>query len=125
MRAVCLALGSLIASGCTSMRNVAPDRFIPQHKPISVSVWTAPDSVTIVSDPRIDGDTLRGVVLQAPWAVPLKRIVKVQAVAHDPRKTALLVAAAAASVVGIAILATSGKQTTGRPECPDTDVILC
>ena len=125
MRLAYCALGSLFGLACTSMRTVEPERFIPQHKPMSVSVWTAPDSETVVSDPRIDGDTLRGVVLQAPWATPLKRIVKVRAVAPDPTKTALLVTAAAASVVGMAIVASSGKQSLGRPECPDNDVILC
>jgi hypothetical protein len=125
MRLSYCVLGSLLGIACTSMRNVEPDRFIPRHKPLSVSVWTAPDSVTVVSDPRIDGDTLRGVVLQAPWAAPLKGIVKVEAVAPDPTKTALLITAAVASVVGMAIIASSGKQTNGRPECPDNDVILC
>ena len=69
MRFSYCALGSLLGIACTSMRKVEPDRFIPQHRPVSVSVWTAPDTVTFVSDPRIDGDTLRGVVLDAPCVI--------------------------------------------------------
>ena len=111
-----LALGWLLATAaCTGMRRVEPEQFIPVHKPALVSVWVTPDSVTFVSDPRIEGDTLVGVVLEAPWAIPLKDVVRVEAETSDPRRTALLVAGAAASVVGVFLISSSGRGSGTIP----------
>jgi len=105
-----LALGWVLATAaCTGMRRVEPGQFIPAHKPELVSVWTKPDRVTFVSDPRIEGDTLIGLVLQEPWAIPLKDVVRVEAETSDPRRTALLVAGAAASAIGVYLISSSGR----------------
>ena len=110
------AIGSLlggVALGCTGMRTVEPTRFIPQYEPATVSVWTTRTKYTIVSRPQIEGDTLTGMVFDERWAMALKDIVRVEAVAHDPRRTALLVTGAAASVVGMAfVLANSTGRTS-------------
>jgi hypothetical protein len=97
------------------MQRVEPTQFIPAHKPDRVSVWTLPDQVTIVSNPGITGDSLTGVVLEAPWAVPLKDILRVEAQQSDPKRTALLMAGAAATGIGLYFVTTSGKGTTTIP----------
>jgi hypothetical protein len=100
------------------MRSVEPAQFIPQHKPTVVSVWTAPDRVTVVGDPHIDGDTLRGVVLEAPWAVPLKELIKVEAEGPSPAKTGLLVATTV-SAVGVLYLVAGGRGAAKQPCDPE------
>ncbi|HXQ29744.1 MAG TPA: hypothetical protein VN848_10785 [Gemmatimonadales bacterium] len=111
------------------MRRVEPGQFIPSHKPELVSVWTRPDHVTFVSDPRIEGDTLIGTVLSERWAVPLQDVVRVEARTSDPRRTALLVAGAAASAVGVFLISSSGRGA-GRIPClqdypPELRAELC
>jgi len=111
-----LALATVLATfGCTTVQSVQPERFIPEHKPASVTVWTSRDDVTVYS-PRIEGDSLGGVVLEDRWAVPLKDIVRVTARAPDQKKTALLVAGVAASSVVLWLAATSGHGA-GQVPC--------
>ncbi len=56
-----IALGLLqLGLACTSMQPIQPQTFIPVHQPDLVSVWTARDDVTIVSNPQIAGDTRKG-----------------------------------------------------------------
>jgi hypothetical protein len=124
-----LVFGWVLAAACTGMRRVEPGQFIPAHKPELVSVWTKPDSVTFVSDPRIEGDTLIGVVLQARWAIPLKDVVRVEAETSDPKRTAILVAGAAASAVGVFLMSRSGRGS-GEIPClggypPELQAELC
>ena len=97
------------------MRSVEPAHFIPERNPATVSVWTAPSKVTIVSQPRIQGDSLAGLVFDQPWTMALKDIVRVEARAPDPARTVLFVTGTAASVVGFALLVgnSSGKQGGG------------
>lgn len=128
MRTRYLAVGPVLAwvgLGCTSMQTVEPQRFIPQHKPGSVSVWTTPTDVTIVTDPQIEGDTLSGVVLEERWTVPLKDIVRVEVNAPDHKKTALLIAGTAASALGMVLLVSGSRKEVPRPSCTDTDDITC
>ena len=115
-----LAAGLVLASvACTSLRRVEPAQFIPAHKPTRVAVWTTAHDVTIVSYPKIDGDTLRGVVFDEPWAMSLKDVVKVEAKAPDPARTVLAVVGATASTVGVYLLSASGHGP-GRIPCePD------
>jgi len=104
-----LALGVALAMvACTSMRRVDPVQFIPQHKPGVVSVWTAPNHVTIVSGPRIVGDTLSGIVFEERWAVPLKDVVRVEAKGPNTAGTVLVVAGSALAVGGVYLEAKSG-----------------
>jgi hypothetical protein len=114
VRGTIWASGFLLASaiGCTGIRTVEPDRFIPQYRPVSVMVWTAPTQVTIVSDPEIVGDTLVGRVFDERWTIALKDIVRVQARARDPGKTALFVGGTTASLVGLVYLL---ANNSGRP----------
>ena len=114
------AVGWMFASvACTGMRQIEPAQFIPAHKPESVSVWTTAHNVTVVSYPRIDGDTLRGVVLTESWAMPLKDVVRVEAKEPDPTRTWLLVAGATASAVGVYLFSTSGHGAGIVPCEPD------
>ena len=108
----------LVTAACTGMRSVEPAQFIPQHKPTVVSVWTAPDRVTVVADPNVDGDTLRGVVLEAPWSVPLKSVIKVEAEGPSAAKTGLLVATTV-SVVGVLYLVAGGRGAAKAPCDPE------
>lgn len=105
-----LAFGVVLATvACTGVRTIEPARFIPQHGPATVSVWTTPKTFTIVSYPQIEGDTLSGLVFDERWVVALKDIVRVEAVVPDPRRTALLVAGTAASAVGVFLISSSGR----------------
>ena len=101
------------AVGCTGMRSVEPARFIPQRNPATVSVWTAPSKVTVVSEPRIQGDSLTGLVFDQPWAMALKDIVRVQARAPDPTRTVIFVTGAAVSVVGFAFFIENNSGKSG------------
>jgi hypothetical protein len=111
MRIRGLALSPLmVAMACTSMQRVEPAQFIPAHRPEAVSVWTARHAVTIVSDPQVLGDTLTGVVFGDRWALGLKDILRVEASRASPPRTALLVAGAAASAIGVYLLSTGAKS---------------
>jgi hypothetical protein len=117
MRVKALAFALMLAPlGCTSMRRVEPEHFIPNHNLDLVSVWTTRDDVTIVSYPQVRGDTLSGLVFAEPWAMPLKDVVKVEARASDPMRTALFLVGAAASVVGM-YLVTHGGRADGVIPC--------
>jgi hypothetical protein len=114
-----LVVGAVATAACTSMRRVEPTEYIPRNSPRSVSVWTAPNRVTIVSDPEIQGDTLVGTVLQARWAVGLHDVVRVEANTPDPTRTVLLVASAAASGLGLYLVSAAGKGAGSVPCPPD------
>jgi hypothetical protein len=124
-----IVLSLLMATmACTSMQRVDPARFIPAHKPEAVSVWTTPHAVTIVSDPQVVGDTLSGVVVGDRWAVALKDILRVETSLTSPPRTALLVAGAAASAVGVYFLssgAKSGALPCGQGLSPYQQTELC
>jgi hypothetical protein len=99
---------------CTAMRTVDPVTFIPRNLPTRVGVWTAPDSLTIVTEPQIVGDSLTGLVFDDHWAVPLQGIVRVEAQAPEPGRTALLLTAGAASLAGLVYaLAHAGAGASG------------
>jgi len=105
-----------VAGACTSMQRVEPAQFIPQHKPALVSVWTTPHDVTVVADPKIQGDSLSGTVFESPWGVPLKDVVKVEANAPSPTKTVLLVAGSV-SAAGALILMTNAHGSSNAQPC--------
>jgi hypothetical protein len=111
--------GVLVTTACTSMRRVEPAAFIPQYNPRLVSVWTADNHVTIVSDAQIQGDTLIGTVLQSRWAVSLHDVLRVEARRADATRTALFFAGAAASGVGLYLISTAGRGAGSVPCPPD------
>jgi hypothetical protein len=108
---------ALAIVGCTAMQKVEPARFIPEHKPAIVSVWTTPTQVTVVADPHIVGDSLSGTVFEQPWTVPLKGVLKVEANAPSPVKTALFVASSV-SAVGVVYLIANGHGSDAPPCFP-------
>jgi hypothetical protein len=124
MRNQGVALGLVLAAGCTSMQTVEPSQFIPQHRPETVSVWTTRDDVIVVSNPEIERDTLTGEVYDAPWTVPLTRVVKVEAVTRDTRRTIFFITGAAAAAAGVYLIGHSSKGSGAVPcppiECPAT-----
>lgn len=111
---------SLLAAslGCTGLRTVEADRFIPERRPATVAVWTSLSHVTIVSAPAVLRDTLSGVVLGGPWSMALKDIVRVQADGPDPARTALFVTGTAASVFGLALLLSNNSGKAGQTLMP-------
>jgi hypothetical protein len=115
-----LVLGVVLAAACTSMHQVEPVQFIPEHKPTQVSVWTARDSGIVVTNPRIARDSLIGVVFEAPWGVALTSVLKVEAIAPDGRRTAVLLSAAAATAIGLYLVSNSGKSN-GIVPCPPAE----
>ncbi len=124
------ALGLVLTGfACTSVRQVQPAEFIPQHHPQSVLVTTTDSDVTNVVAPRMDGDTLRGTVagLQERVAIPLKDIVSVRAKTPDGMKTAILVTGSAILAGGLAyMILTAGNSNTaptpgGAVLCSDPD----
>jgi hypothetical protein len=113
------AVGVVLAAACTSMHQVEPKQFIPEHKPTEVSVWTAPDDVVVVTNPRIAGDSLMGDVFEEHWAIALTNVLKVEATAPDGRRTAMFLSAAAATAIGLYLISNSGTNN-GMPPCPPT-----
>jgi hypothetical protein len=111
-------VGFLLASACTSMQRVEPKQFIPQHKPPQVSVWTAPDTVLVVENPVIAGDSLVGVVFGERWGIPLKNVVRMEATAPDTRRTLFLLAGVTASVVTVYVINGNGGKSSGMVPCP-------
>lgn len=114
------ARSSLLAAllGCTGMRTVEPERFIPERRPAMVAVWTSLTKFTIVSEPAVLRDTLSGVVLGEPWSIALKDVVRVQADAPDATRTALFVTGTAASVFGLALLLGNNSGKSGQTLTP-------
>jgi hypothetical protein len=111
-----LGLALLLTTGaCTRMQNVEPGQFIPARKPDRVSVWTRPDSVTVVSNPQIEHDTLSGEVFDEPWAMALKDVVRVEAVSPDPTRTVVFAVGATATVLGVYFLSKSGQGMGAIP----------
>ena len=120
MRSQRFGVACLLAVGCTSVQSVDPQRFVPEHKPAQVSVWTTQHDVTIVSDPRIAGDSLVGVVYEQRWSIPLGRILKVVADAPDRTRTALLLTGAAGAILAAYFLGHTGKSD-GMLPCPPAE----
>ncbi len=83
----------LAAAACTTLREVPQAQFIPQHKPAFVWVTTTDHALVRVTEPRIDGDTLRGTWPggQGPIAIPLNRIQSVRAKMPARARTVLAV----------------------------------
>jgi len=81
------------AAACSSVQNVQPAEYIPQHSPAIVWVTYTDQSFVPVAQPRIVGDSLMGTWqgLQEPVAISLKDIATVQAKLPSPKKTIILV----------------------------------
>jgi hypothetical protein len=120
------AVGWLLAvAACTTLRDVQPAQFIPQHAPALVWVTTTNDALVPVAQPYMDGDTLRGkwAGTEKPFAIPLQGVESVQAKRPARAQTALLIATLGL-VAGAMIrsVAASGARSV-QDQCinPDTD----
>ncbi len=85
--------GLLLALGaCSSVRNVQPSQFIPEHKPQVVWVTFTDNAFAAVAEPQIVGDTLKGTWkgLARPLVTPLNRIQTVRARVPDHERTIIL-----------------------------------
>ena len=129
MAARAFAVGTVLAAlSCMSTQHVQPAQFIPEHRPDAILIWTKDSDVTSVAQPRIDGDTLRGTVtgLQERVAIPLQSIVRAEARAPDPTKTAIL-ATGGVGVAGLVayLITKSHSSTSTQPTCPFPDPEQC
>ena len=121
------AVGWLVAvAACTTLREVPPAQFIPQHAPALVWVTTTNDALVPVAQPYMDGDTLRGkwAGTEKPFAIPLQGVESVQAKTPARAQTVLLIATVGL-VAGAVIrsVAASGTRLAQVDQCidPDTD----
>src|SRR5262245_4860342 len=106
-RAPLALLGALLAvAGCTSVKAVRPASFIPAHSPPTVWVTYTDYSYVPVDQPRMVGDTLKGVWqgLAEPLAIPLSQIHSVQAKVSDYERTVILFSTLAAIFTGIILV---------------------
>src|SRR5438477_4769725 len=112
-----LILGSI---GCrTAVPLASPAQDLAARQPRTLLLTDSDHSVTRVTDARLEGDRVVGLVKGQRTAIPLARLTEVSAVVTAPRKTTEL----AAGVTGAAVLAvwTIGRWLTaptanGRPE---------
>ena len=111
----------LTAAACTSVRDVQPAKFIPQHGPAFVWVTTTSNAVVGIAQPRIDGDTLRGLWVrsQRPVAIPLNGVQTMQAKAPSPVRTAMLVATVGLVAGGTIWFMTQKNLGPGEFACVD------
>ncbi len=106
----------LAAAACTTLREVPQAQFIPQHNPAFVWVTTTDHALVRVTEPRIDGDTLRGTWPggQGPVAIPLNRIQSVRAKTPAVGRT-ILVSATLAFVGGYVVWALAQPNSNNPP----------
>jgi hypothetical protein len=112
----------LVTAACVTVQKVQPAQFIPQHNPPVVWVTANDNSYTPVSQPRIEGDSLKGIWsgLQDSVAISLNEIQYVQVKLPSPKRTALLATVLTVTVGGaIYSIATAGNSGAVRlsPEC--------
>jgi hypothetical protein len=115
------AVGLVLAvAACTTVRQVQPAQFIPQHTPALVWVTTTGDAVVPVARPHIDGDTLRGTWAgtDKPFAIPMQGIQSVQAKTPATART-VLVGATLGLATGAIIWSITRSGSSGEPvPCP-------
>ena len=100
------------------MQVVQPAQVIPYQHLADVWVKEADGEVVDVRRPRIDGDTLKGVVAQLgePYAVALKDIVTVKAQEPDKTKTWIaVVGGVALGGIGLYALTQSTASHVNAP----------
>jgi hypothetical protein len=120
------AVGLVLAvPACTTIRQVQPAQFIPQHTPALVWVTTTSNAIVAMAKPQIDGDTLRGTWAgtQNPVAIPLQRIKSVHAKTLARTRT-LLVFATLGLVAGVMFRPTHSAGSPVDP-CPTGDHDEC
>ena len=87
---------------------MAPANYIRMHDPEAVLVDLQDGSTLKLGRPRVMGDTLRGINAGTYRNVPLSDVTRLQAQEPARKKTAIVVAVSAVSLVGlIYVLATS------------------
>ena len=98
------AVGLVLAlAACTTVRQVQPAQFIPEHAPALVWVTTTSKAVIPVARPYIDGDTLRGTWAGTdnPFAIHLQGIQNVKASTPARARTVIVFATLAAMAGGM------------------------
>jgi len=111
----------LVTAGCMTVQKVQPAQFIPQHHPSVVWVTANDNSYTPVSEPRIEGDSLKGLWsgLQDSIAISLNQIQSVQARMPSPKRTVLLVTSLGViSTAVVYTLLTAGSSGSIDNGCP-------
>ena len=119
-----VALAGLLLGvvGCVTVRPVKPAEFIPEKNPTVVWVTYNDNSIVPVAQPRMAGDTLKGVWagLSEPVSIPLQDIQTVRAKTPDHTKTIVLGAALAGFAAFAVYEALNGGSYQGSgAQCGD------
>jgi len=116
---------ALTGVACTSVQRVQPSQFVPKNHPAVMTVTTRDSEETKVVSPRIDGDTLRGVVagLGERVAIPVDQISKAWAQAPNHTLTALVAATSVLAAGGIVFYyANHSSQGDTGQACAQVDI---
>ena len=107
-------LFAFAAAGCHSLQPV-PVHYISETSPAVVYVADGFGVVTTITNPRLSGDTVIGMVPggNTPVALPLREVQRVSTVRLNRARTALLVGgiAAAGTFMAYAVLSNSGGRS--------------
>jgi len=90
-----LSAALLAGSLACSSRQAVPVEFISASAPPTVQVSDG-YRVLDVTQPRVSGDSLSGMVNGAPTAIPLRRVQSITTVRHSSSRTVLLIGGVAA-----------------------------
>jgi len=116
---VAVLLGS---GGCATLQPVRePARFIAEANPPVVYLTFKNRSQVTLTEPRVSGDSLFGLVagVSSPVAAPLSHIERVEAVRRDHKRTTWMIAGLGAlTVTTVFVLAQSGNAP--GPSCDAT-----
>jgi Na+-translocating ferredoxin:NAD+ oxidoreductase RnfG subunit len=106
-----LLVAALSIPSCKTMKPVSLDE-LRTMKPEQVWVTQNDQSVVLVTNPQVVGDTLVGYVNGAYEEIPTSQFKQVIVQRGDTKKTALLVAVAAAGFGGMVYALIGGKGDT-------------
>jgi len=115
--------------GCTTVVPVgAPREFVLLKQPHIVWLTESRDSVFRMTNPRLSGDTIIGLVNGKTTAVPLSQVTELRAARRSTTKTIALAAAgvtAVAAVVWYGYFRDRGVDIRCVPDPTDPGVYLC
>lgn len=101
---------TLTPAGCTDWRvyTVEPAQVIEHARPDQVRIYRREQPRLLVTQPRVAGDSITGLVGRAPFQVAVADVTAVGVRRVDWVETALLLAAPPAILFGLACLAACG-----------------
>jgi hypothetical protein len=101
--AILAILIGAVGTACSTVREIKPAEYIPQHGPDLIWVTGADSTVMPLVSPHVEDSTLRGTLRGTEDTVrlPLANVRTVTAKVHDGKKTALF-------VIGLGTMAAAG-----------------